>query len=139
MLTSTALPAAAGGPAISGVGSSYAALAIIQWDAEVSSEFGDTVNYLTQSSVIGLNDFANYPQVDFGASEIGYSTGQADTSPPATFQYQYLPDIAGATCLDYNVTSTVGSTIDNFEVELESWPESSPGASPSGTTQRLRL
>ena len=44
----------------------------------MSSEFGDTVNYLTQSSVIGLNDFANYPQVDFGASEIGYSTGQAD-------------------------------------------------------------
>ncbi len=119
LLTSTALPAAAGGPAISGVGSSYAALAIIQWDAEVSSEFGDTVNYLTQSSVIGLNDFANYPQVDFGASEIGYSTGQADTSPPATFQYQYLPDIAGATCLDYNVTSTVGSTIDNLKLNSQ--------------------
>ena len=119
VLTSTALPAAAGGPAISGVGSSYAALAIIQWDAEVSSEFGDTVNYLTQSSVIGLNDFANYPQVDFGASEIGYSTGQADTSPPATFQYQYLPDIAGATCLDYNLTSTVGSTITSLKLNSQ--------------------
>src|SRR5271155_1272115 len=95
VLTSTALPAAAGGPAISGVGSSYAALAIIQWDAEVSSEFGDTVNYLPQSSVLGLTDFANYPQVDCGASEIGYSTGQADSMPPASFLYQYLPDIAG--------------------------------------------
>ena len=119
VLTATAAPAAAGGPAISGVGSSYAALAIIQWDAEVSSEFGDTVNYLTQSSVIGLNDFANYPQVDFGASEIGYSTGQADSSPPASFQYQYLPDIAGATCLDYNLTSTVGSPITTLKLNSQ--------------------
>ena len=119
VLTATAPPAAAGGPAISGVGSSYAALAIIQWDAEVSSEFGDTVNYLTQSSVIGLNDFANYPQVDFGASEIGYSTGQADSSPPASFQYQYLPDIAGATCLDYNLTSTVGSPITTLKLNSQ--------------------
>ena len=93
--------------------------AIIQWDAEVSSEFGDTVNYLTQSSVIGLNDFANYPQVDFGASEIGYSTGQADSSPPASFGFEYLPDIAGATCLDYNVTSTVGSGITNLKLNSQ--------------------
>jgi phosphate transport system substrate-binding protein len=104
-------PAFAGGPAISGVGSSYAALAITQWDAEVASEYGDTVNYSTQSSVIGLNDFAQYPQVDFGASEIGYSTGQADQQPPASFNYQYLPDIAGAECLDYNLSGTTGSPI----------------------------
>ena len=39
---------------------------------------------LTSSSVIGLNEFAQQ-QVDFGASEIGYSTGQANqTPPPAT-------------------------------------------------------
>jgi phosphate ABC transporter phosphate-binding protein len=113
---SGARPAAAGGPAISGVGSSYAALAIIQWDAEVSSEFGDTINYSTQSSVIGLNDFAQYPQVDFGASEIGYSTNQADQTPPASFQYQYLPDIAGAECLDYNLSSTTGSPITNLKL-----------------------
>jgi len=109
-------PAAAGGPAISGVGSSYAALAIIQWDAEVSSEFGDSVNYSTQSSVIGLNDFAQYPQVDFGASEIGYSTNQADQTPPASFSYQYLPDIAGAECMDYNLSSTTGSSITNLKL-----------------------
>jgi phosphate transport system substrate-binding protein len=113
---SGARPAAAGGPAISGVGSSYAALAIIQWDAEVSSEFGDTVNYSTQSSVIGLNDFAQYPQVDFGASEIGYSTNQADQSPPASFLFQYLPDIAGAECMDYNLSSTTGSPITNLKL-----------------------
>ena len=34
-----------------------------------------------QLIILGLNDFAKYPQVDFGASEIGYSTNQADSSP----------------------------------------------------------
>jgi phosphate transport system substrate-binding protein len=117
VVASGARPAAAGGPAISGVGSSYAALAIIQWDAEVSSEYGDSVNYSTQSSVIGLNDFAQYPQVDFGASEIGYSTNQADQTPPASFSYQYLPDIAGAECLDYNLSSTTGTQIRNLKLD----------------------
>jgi phosphate ABC transporter phosphate-binding protein len=107
----------ASGPAIAGTGSSYAALAIIQWDAEVASPpLSETVNYSTQSSVIGLNDFAQYPLVDFGASEIGYSSGQAGQEPPSGFNYQYLPDIAGATCMDYNLTSTVGSAITNLKL-----------------------
>lgn len=104
-------------PTITGTGSSYAALAIDQWVAEVSGLYGDNVNYSTQSSVIGLNDFAQYPQVDFGASEIGYSTGQADQEPPAGFTYQYLPDIAGATCLDYNLTTPFGQKITNLRLD----------------------
>ena len=80
-------------------GSSYAAVAINQWVAEVAVKNGDSVNYQTSSSVIGLNDFAQ-KQVDFGASEIGYSTGQAQYTPPAGYAYQYLPDVAGATCID---------------------------------------
>ncbi len=101
---------------ITGTGSSYAALAINQWVAEVASLYGDNINYSTQSSVIGLNDFAQYPQVDFGASEIGYSSNQADQLPPAGFNYQYLPDIAGAECMDYNVNNSVGQQINNLKL-----------------------
>lgn len=104
-------------PTINGTGSSYAALAINQWVAEVYALYGDNINYSTQSSVIGLNEFAQYPQVTFGASEIGYSTGQADQEPPATFKYQYLPDIAGATCLDYNVSTSFGQQITNLKLD----------------------
>ena len=78
------------------------------------------MNYSTTSSVIGLNDFAQYPQVDFGASEIGYSTNQANNNPPASFSYQYLPDIAGATCLDYNLTNQLGQTDHRSQAELRS-------------------
>lgn len=101
---------------ITGTGSSYAALAINQWVAEVASLYGDSINYSTQSSVIGLNDFAQYPQVDFGASEIGYSSNQADQNPPSGFSYQYLPDIAGAACMDYNVSNSVGQQITNLKL-----------------------
>ena len=98
-ITATSLnaqPALASGPLINGGGSSYAAVAIDQWRAEILAVDGDNVNYNTTSSVIGLNEFA-INQLDFGASEIGYSTGQAASTP--TERYQYLPDVAGATCL----------------------------------------
>lgn len=97
-----AAPAAAAGPTITGAGSSYAAVAIDQWVAQVEALNGDSVNYSTSSSVIGLNEFAQQ-QVDFGASEIGYSTNQANYTPPAGYAYQYLPTVAGATCMMYNV------------------------------------
>ena len=104
----SAVPALANGPLVNGGGSSYAAVAIDQWRAEILSIDGDNINYNTTSSVIGLNEFAQN-QLDFGASEIGYSTGQASASPSEP--YQYLPDVAGATCLMYNLTSITGHPI----------------------------
>ncbi len=105
--------ASASGPEITGGGSSYAAVAINQWVAQVSSLYGDSVNYGVSSSVQGLNEYAQ-KQIDFGASEIGYSTGQAQYTP--TGSYQYLPDVAGATCLDYNLTGRLGNKIQNLRL-----------------------
>lgn len=103
-----AQPALAAGPLVNGGGSSYAAVAIDQWRAEILAINGDNINYNTSSSVLGLNEFAQ-GQLDFGASEIGYSTGQASAKP--TVKYQYLPDVAGATCIMYNLTSITGRPI----------------------------
>ncbi len=107
-VTAVAPPAYANGPTITGAGSSYASVAIDQWVAEISSIDGDSVNYSVSSSVIGLNEFAQQ-QVNFGASEIGYSTGQANYTPPSGYAYQYLPDVAGATCMMFNLDSPVTS------------------------------
>ena len=91
-------------------------MAIDQWVAEISSIDGDSVNYSVSSSVIGLNEFAQQ-QVDFGATEIGYSTGQANEYPPAGYAYQYLPDVAGATCMMYNLQSPItGQQIDSLDL-----------------------
>lgn len=113
--TTGARPAAASGPTIVGSGSSYAAVAINQWASQVAALYGDSINYQTTSSVIGLNEFAQQ-QIDFGASEIGYSTGQANYTPPKNFPYQYLPDIAGAECLMYNLKGSVGEPITDLKL-----------------------
>ena len=121
MVCSSALhtaPAYAGGATITGTGSSYAAVAINQWVAQVASLYGDNVNYATSASVTGLNEFA-LQQVDFGASEIGYSTGQANNEPKAGYSYQYLPDVAGAECLDYNLQSTTGQQVTNLNLNSD--------------------
>jgi phosphate ABC transporter phosphate-binding protein len=104
-----ATPAGASGPTVTGSGSSWAALALDQWVADVSApQYGSlNVSYSTTSSVIGLNEFAQN-QVNFGVSEIGYSTGQADNVPPSSDTYQYLPAVGGADCLMYNVTGDTG-------------------------------
>jgi len=118
-LVATASPAYAGGPEITGAGSSYAAVAIDQWAAEISSIDGDNINYSDSSSVIGLNEFAQ-EQVNFGASEIGYSTGQANYTPPAGYPYQYLPDVAGATCMMYNLQNPItGQPFSSLELTTQ--------------------
>jgi phosphate transport system substrate-binding protein len=138
-------PADAAGPTISGTGSSYAAVAINQWAGQVQSLYGDNINYATTSSVLGLNNFAQYPLVDFGASEIGYSTKQANETPPAGFNYQYLPDVAGATCLMYNLVDQLGNTINSlklnstvlagmFDGTITKWNDPAIAALNPGTT-----
>lgn len=116
-------------PLINGGGSSYAAVAINQWASEASILHGMNINYATSSSVQGLNEFA-LNELNFGASEIGYSTKQADYKAPAG--YQYLPDVAGAECIDYNLHAVNGSKItellltpsveaDIFTGQIKSW------------------
>jgi ABC-type phosphate transport system substrate-binding protein len=105
-----AVAAEAGGPTITGTGSSYAAVAINQWVGQMDQFFGASINYQTTSSVIGLNNYAGR-QVDFGASEIGYSSNQADTVPGPDNPYQYMPTVAGATCLMFNLTSSTQQPI----------------------------
>jgi phosphate transport system substrate-binding protein len=108
-LVSRATPSGASGPTVTGGGSSWAALALNQWVADVSApQFGSlNVSYSTTSSVLGLNEFAQN-QINFGVSEIGYSTGQADDVPPSGDAYQYLPAVGGADCLMYNLAGSTG-------------------------------
>ncbi len=109
-------PAFAGGPTLIGSGGSYPAVAIDQWVAQVSTLYGDSIDYATTSSVIGLNEFAQ-KQVDFAGSEIGYSTNQAQYQPARGYAYQYLPDVAGATCLMYNVANRAGQRVTSLRLD----------------------
>lgn len=103
-------------PLLQSTGSSFAGVAIDQWVGQASSLYGFHINFQVSSSVFGLNSFAQ-GQEDFSASDIPYSSGQADSTP--TQPYQYLPDVAGALAFMYNLQGTNGQQITNLVLNAQ--------------------
>jgi phosphate transport system substrate-binding protein len=90
---------------IEGSGSSWAANAVNQWIADVTSS-GLQVVFTSQGSAQGRKDFANNT-TDFAISDIGFlgvdpATGAQDTSQGRP--YAYLPIVAGGTSFPYNLS-----------------------------------
>jgi phosphate transport system substrate-binding protein len=107
---------AAAFPLLQSTGSSFAGVAIDQWVGQASSLYGFNINFQVSSSVFGLNSFAQN-QEDFSASDIPYSSGQADSTPPQP--YQYLPDVAGALAFMYNLQGVNGQQIKNLVLNAQ--------------------
>jgi phosphate transport system substrate-binding protein len=104
-------------PSLESTGSSFAGVAIQQWVGQAATLYGLNINWQVSSSVIGLDNFAQ-SQIDFGASDIPYSSGQATSTP--TFPYQYMPDVAGALAFMYNLTgSETGTKITNLVLDAQ--------------------
>jgi phosphate transport system substrate-binding protein len=58
--------------------------------------------------------------VNFAASDIGYSTGQANYTPGgAQVPFQYMPDVGGALCMSYNLDSPAGQQITNLRLDTQ--------------------
>jgi phosphate transport system substrate-binding protein len=102
---SVAGAATAGPPVaeINGSGSSWAAIAIEQWIANIYSQGVDVV-FNPSGSAQGRQDFAN-GTTDYGVSDIGYQgfdpvTGLDDVSHRP---YAYLPITGGGTSFPYNI------------------------------------
>jgi phosphate transport system substrate-binding protein len=108
--------ASASSPTMQSTGSSFAAVAIQEWVAQTATLFGLNINWQVQSSVVGLNDFATN-EVDFGASDIPYSSQQAQSTP--AFPYQYMPDVAGGLSFMYNLTGNDGQLINNLVLNAQ--------------------
>jgi len=88
---------------IEGSGSSWAANAVTQWIADVTSS-GLQVVFTSQGSAQGRKDFANNT-TDFAVSDIGFrgvTGGQQDTNQGRA--YAYLPIVAGGTSFPYNLS-----------------------------------
>jgi phosphate transport system substrate-binding protein len=103
-------PPASGAPArVNGSGSTYVALAMQQWVADAQTS-GLAVNYLPTGSPDGLTSFGN-GLTDFAGTEAEYSAlgggGNAEGRG-----YQYVPDVAGAIAVMYNVDDSAGRKVD---------------------------
>src|SRR5262245_5176339 len=105
LVVARGVPPANAAPArINGSGSTYVALAMQQWVADAQTS-GLAVNYLPTGSPDGLTSFGNN-LIDFAGTEAEYQalTGTRNGATAGDRRgYQYLPDVAGALPVVYNV------------------------------------
>ena len=112
-----AAPAAA--PAkISGRGSSYVGPAMTQWTADAYTR-GLNINYLPTSSPDGLGQFQQNT-VNFAGTEAEFSSllglGNDDQVRRG---FQYVPDVAGAVAIMYNVKDRAGNKVDYLRLSRQ--------------------
>jgi phosphate transport system substrate-binding protein len=86
---------------IKGSGSSWAANAIAQWQADVATNGGLHVDFNPNGAALGRSNFA-HNLTDFGVSDIGFQ-GAAEQDTSLGRDYAYLPIAAGGTALTYHV------------------------------------
>ena len=108
-----ALDAGATGPTVSGSGSSWVAIALDQWRADIAQQ-GYHINYSSVGSSVGRQNFAQ-GLTDFGASEIPYQPGE----PHPSRAFEYLPDVAGGTSLMYNLHTPARSQINSLRLTAD--------------------
>jgi phosphate transport system substrate-binding protein len=101
-------------PSMQATGSSFASVAIQEWVGQSSTLLGLNINWQVQSSVVGLNNFAQN-QVDFAASDIPYSAQQSTYYP--NISYQYMPDVAGGLAFMYNLNGNDGQQITSLNLD----------------------
>jgi phosphate transport system substrate-binding protein len=103
--------AGAADPQLTATGSSFAGVALSQWEGVFNEEDGGDVDFSVSSSVIGLNDFCQQT-VDFAATDLSYAAGESACDPSQVpYSYQYVPDVGGSLAFEYNLMGTNGKRI----------------------------
>ena len=104
-------------PQLTSTGSSFAGVAMSQWQGQFNELDGGNVNFTTSSSAIGLNDFCQRT-VDFALSDLSYAAGQSACSPTQLpYRYQYVPDVGGSLAFEYNLTGQNGQQVTDLVLD----------------------
>ena len=100
---------------VNGSGSSYVALAMQQWTAG-ALPFGINVNYNgTLGSPAGVTQYKDN-SVDFAGTEAEVVSLQ-NGDPNVNRGYQYVPDVAGAIAVMYNIRDASGAQVDYLHLD----------------------
>lgn len=116
-----AAPAAfADGPTINGSGSTWSAIAIDQWRADVGNKRGLTVNYNSVGSSSGREYYISLgDQTDFAVSEIPFVGDEPMRLKSHNRTYQYLPIVAGGTAMMYNLKDSAGRRVRDLRLSAD--------------------
>jgi ABC-type phosphate transport system substrate-binding protein len=118
----TTSPASAGVyTPLQGDGSSWAAVALIQWANDLVDQ-GLEVNFQSNGSAQGRSDFEDGNLVDFAASDPPFRNGDDELAGTAAesvnYDYSYVPDVAGGTAFMYHIT-VGGHLVTNLRLSEE--------------------
>jgi ABC-type phosphate transport system substrate-binding protein len=120
----TTSPASAGTyTPLQGSGSSWAAVALLQWANDLEPT-GLHINYDEDGSASGRGDWENGQSVDFVGSDPPFRNGTdelAGSLAPAespNWNYSYVPDVAGGTAFMYHLT-VGGHLVTNLRLSEE--------------------
>ncbi len=112
MLITVGAGSAQAGSQVNGAGSTYVYIAMRQWIAEGQS-LGLSVNYTPQGSPTGLGLYAQ-SRIEFAGTEAEYASLP---SPNPSRGHQYVPDVAGATAIMYNIKDGSGKKVDYLHLD----------------------
>lgn len=126
LATSIVVPAGEAGAAtaITGGGSSFAALEIDQWRADTARKpYSLQVNYVSQGSTFGRTGFIE-GQLDYGASDITFQPAEIPQlqarrcggRPADTNCFVYVPVSAGGLAFMYNLTDNSGQRVTGLKL-----------------------
>ncbi len=113
-------PEAAALDKITGSGSTYVGPAMADWQNGANSR-GIPVNYATRGSPTGVNQYGDRT-VDFAGTEAEITSLIAAGGGGQSAEqrgYQYVPDVAGAVAVMYNVTDGAGNKVDYLHLTRE--------------------
>jgi phosphate transport system substrate-binding protein len=99
-----------------GAGSTWDQIATTQWAADVHTLYGITINYQGVGSTAG-RQFYIENQVDFGDSDIPFLADELSQLRSEHKTFQYLPTVAGATGVMYNLRTPSGKLITNLRLD----------------------
>ncbi|MCR6487362.1 substrate-binding domain-containing protein [Amycolatopsis sp. OK19-0408] len=105
---------------ITGSGSTYVGPAMADWQNGANSR-GIPVNYATRGSPTGVNQYGDRT-VDFAGTEAEITSLIAAGGGGQSAEqrgYQYVPDVAGAVAVMYNVTDAAGNKVDYLHLTRE--------------------
>lgn len=99
--------AAASSTLVNGAGSTYVALAMQQWVTDATAR-GLRINYTPVGSPDGMQRYSG-EQINFAGTEAEFRSFGQSAVPRG---YQYIPDVAGAISMMYNLRDRAGNKVD---------------------------
>jgi phosphate transport system substrate-binding protein len=109
-------PPAQAAVTVLGAGSTWDQIATTQWAADVHVLYGITINYSGVGSTSG-RQFYIENQVDFGDSDIPFQPDELPQLASEHKTFQYLPTVAGATGIMYNLRTPSGKLITSLRLD----------------------